>query len=108
MRDHTACGVEVKFRKTSMLSRTAASYASVRSASLTTNSPEMIVAWALPARSLVAIQNQGRDNADEKHHKKKKGKDSGHLGRTRNQAAELGEHGEAADYYKPCGVVKHQ
>jgi hypothetical protein len=68
----------------------------------------MIVAWALPARSLVVIQNQGRDNADEKHHKKKKGKDSGHLGRTRNQATELEEDGDATDYYKPCGVVKHE
>jgi hypothetical protein len=80
----------------------------VRSAPLTTNPPEMIVARASPVRSLVAMQEHGRDNADEKHYKKKKGKDSGHLGRTGNQATEFEEHGDATDYYKPRGVVKHE
>jgi hypothetical protein len=68
----------------------------------------MIVARAWPAGTLVASQNQRRDNADEEHHKKKKGEASDHLGRIRNQAAEFEEHGKATDYDEPCGGVQHQ
>ena len=68
----------------------------------------MIVARAWPARALVTTQNQGRDNADEYHHKKKKGEASDHLGRIRSQAAEFEEYGEATDYDKPCGGVQHR
>ena len=80
---------------------------SVRRASLITSSPELVLARERAAGPFVALQNDGRDNTDEKHHKKKQGEDPGHLGRTRDHAAKLEEHGEATDHHKPRGIVKH-